>query len=116
MLFAAEEQFGGWMQLLLQGGAFALLAYIVVQLAPRLMSESRRERENREANFAALINTMQEKFETRNQILASSIVEQTRRLVAEMEKQTAMFTNTMDKVCKADCINYSPKHKPHGPS
>jgi hypothetical protein len=49
----------GWAAVLLQGGAFALVVYMVVVLFPQTHKEVVAERE-------ALINTLQTKFDERN--------------------------------------------------
>src|SRR6266851_5497762 len=85
----------GWWNLIVQGGSFALLAYIAVYLAPKLLKDSRdernavekthkEERETRdtkfegvvqglEAKFEATVRSMQGEFEVRNDKMIAAI-------------------------------------------
>ncbi len=56
-----NDPLGGWGSLGLQGTAMALLAYIVVKLAPAALKDAREEREKREATVNVMINAMQER-------------------------------------------------------
>jgi len=88
---AASEPLGGWGNLLLQGGAFALLAYIVIRIYPQGTKEARDEREKRDALFGDLITNLQTKFEERNAAV-----------VAELRVQTAALAAVIkESACKA---------------
>jgi hypothetical protein len=67
------DPFSGWGSLLLQGGAFVLLAYMVIRLAPQLFKEMREEREARDTKFATAIDNLQNKYDERNESITQTI-------------------------------------------
>lgn len=87
-LFAEADPLGGWLQVILQGGALGLLGYIVIYIYPRSAAEARMEREGREKAFGSLVALMQDKFEERNQRVVNAIERQTTALNAAIGHNT----------------------------
>lgn len=100
MLFAEADPLGGWMQVVLQAGAFGLLSYIVIVLYPRATKDARDERAVRDESFTSLVSALQEKFENRNTLLADSIREQTKAITAEMKEQTESISRAVSGACR----------------
>jgi F0F1-type ATP synthase membrane subunit b/b' len=104
--FAEAEPLGGWATLLLQGGAFALLVYIITVMYPRATKDAKEERQNRDQTFAELVKEMHATFEDRNKSMADSIGKsmdsQGQQIVNEIQIQTATMTNGLEKICRAD--------------
>jgi len=76
-----------WFSVVLHGGSFALLAYIVTVMYPKAAADARAEREGRDAKFAELIEKISDQFDTRNEKIVDAIT----------------------KSCRANCANFSPK-------
>lgn len=76
---------GGWGSLVLQAGAFGLLAYIVTMLYPRQQKEIREEREKRDQMFMNMIDVLQNKFNERNERISQAIKDQTVSLLTQMK-------------------------------
>ena len=75
-----------WFNVLLQTGAFGLLAYIVVLLFPKHSKELRQERENRDKLFSDELEKLQAKFAERNEAITQAINRQTETLVQQMRE------------------------------
>lgn len=99
------DPLGGWFAVLLQGGAFGLLTYIVAVLGPRYFRDAREERDKRDSNFIAMAEILQTKFAERNAILAQHIEKQTAYLTNSLEKQTADLGNSLARA--ADRIEHA---------
>lgn len=110
MLFAELDPLGGWGQIILQGGSFVLLVYIIVIMYPRATREAREERASRDQLFAETIAAMNVGFEIRATKLATSTEEnaklvaraaekQTKEFINEVRVQTVSITNALAKVC-----------------
>lgn len=95
LLAQVEPPLGGWGNLILQGGAFGLLTYIVVWMYPQSQKVNREEREKRDASFATLATVMQEHFETRNNFLIRAIQDQTDRLARKLDEQSVRQAESM---------------------
>ncbi len=102
LLFAqalSTDPMGGWGSLVIQGGAFGLLAWIVIVLGPKTLKEAREalreareEREHRDAKFVAMAEMQEAKFAERNA-----------NIVHEIEKQTAAIMKFLEQsVCRWD--------------
>jgi hypothetical protein len=96
------DPLGGWGHLILNGGAFALLIYIVIFLVPKLMREAREERaaaaknaKDRDRLFQATIDTIQDRFTERTRDLLKGIEKQTEALLIGF---ASTLTKQMDKV------------------
>lgn len=74
------DPLGGWTAIILQAGAFGLLTYVVVYLAPKALRDATAEREARDKMFNDLVMALQTKFEARNDKMIDSINQQTRVL------------------------------------
>lgn len=98
--FAEMNDVWGWGQLAIQGGAFSLLAVIVVYLYPRAAREAREEREKREAAHAAIIELIQSRFEARNAQVVQALTQQTRELNAGVAQSAARIEGAVKEVCK----------------
>lgn len=100
-----------WGALILQGGAFALLAYIVIVLAPRMLTEAIKERQQRDESFSLLVGAIQDRFEVRNREIILALQEQTRILGTEIKVQTQVLRESMTQSCRAEtiCANFKPK-------
>lgn len=83
---SSPDPLGGWGLLLLQGGSFALLVYILTIMVPKELDEQREERQNRDRHFADLVQKLEEDCSGRTEVLA-----------AQLEKQTAILVNTLEK-------------------
>lgn len=79
-LIAQTDPLNGWFGVILQGGAFALLTYIVVWMAPDALKQAREERQSRDAIFSAIIDVIQLKTDERNKELIEAIRSQTTTL------------------------------------
>ena len=88
-----------WLSLILQGGAFTLIVYIVCRLYPAEAKAAREERYSRDKVMTDLIERLQAKFEERNE-----------RLIESIDKQTVRLERTFERVC-----NYNFYSHPHGP-
>jgi hypothetical protein len=62
-----------WLSILLQGGSFGLLVYIVVVVYPNSAKEARTERETREEVYTKAIDKIENKFDERNNILVAAL-------------------------------------------
>jgi hypothetical protein len=80
LLADGGEQLLTWFNVILQGGAFALLTYIVIVMGPSTFRDNRIERETRDRRFEDIIRLMQERF-----------AERSNQIVAAIEKQTALI-------------------------
>lgn len=114
MLFAEMDM----VAYLMQGGALSLLGYLIVWQFPQMMRDIRAEREavaverksNQEgytaerkemlAKFECVINTIQDRQDTRNVGLITGIQEQTRELGEKLDNHTKGITQAMVSVCK----------------
>lgn len=96
----APDPLNGWGNLILQGGAFVLLAYIIVVMVPKILGEMRVEREARDQNFTRLMDALQDRFDSRNAVLAQSIRDQTDSFRAQIEKQTVVLEKALSAVCR----------------
>lgn len=95
---AQADAAGSSSSLVLQGGAFGLLAYIVAVLAPRMFAAAREEREARDKAFAVLVEGLQSRFEERTKALIEAMENQTRMLTAQMEQQTAGIAQAFARI------------------
>lgn len=118
MLFALLAQaadtatpLGGWGSLVLQGGAFGLLTYIVAYLAPQLMKESRKEREARDQLFNTVMDALQTRFDDRNRAVVKEIVgavkDQTQILATALRSSSERIEGAVSNACKANAQNRS---------
>lgn len=112
MLFAEalEPSISVW-QLILQAGAFGLLCWVVIVLAPNMLRDARQERESRDTRFEQLVNTLQARNDARNDAIVASIQSQTDRLVQQIEKQTNDLSRSVATSCQAAavCRNWQPR-------
>lgn len=113
MLFSelAPDPLGGWGTLILQGGSFVLLTYIVTILVPKGMRESRDERETRDDKFLTAllkkeesskesITTLHQQFEIRNQQIVLALREQTETLGETLEREVGKVQAAVSSVCR----------------
>ena len=104
MLFAdvaPADPLAMWGGLILQGGAFGLLTYIVVVFAPRVMRDAREERESRDKAFSSTIDALQTRFEARNQEVITSIKEQTQILATALNSSSSRIESSVSNICKS---------------
>lgn len=99
-MFAEADQMAGWGQLILQGGAFALLVYIVTVMYPKSVTESREEREKRDSNFTKMLDSQQEKFGSRNLTIVAALERQTSQLGEKLDKHTEGMNRALLSVCR----------------
>lgn len=83
---SGADPLGGWGVLLLQCGSFGLLVYILTIMVPKELDAQRDERRARDESFANLVTKLEEDCAGR-----------TKELAQQIEKQTAILVNTMDK-------------------
>jgi len=117
-----------WTQTILQGGALAMVWYLVSSLAPKWVREAREEREQmasvakaerdasreersmRDRVLKEIIDTLNVRFEGRSKEIVSTIKEQTAAMTGALKDQTSTFAKSleqssrrieaaMDKVC-----------------
>lgn len=100
MFAQGADPAAAWSQLIIQGGAFGLLVYIVVRLAPRIIDETKKERESRDIRFEALINLMQLKFEERNAKIVQAISDQKDSWIEEIRRHTAAVIDATKSACR----------------
>lgn len=96
----AVDPLAQWGSIALQGGAFGLLTYIVVVFAPRVMKESRDEREERDKRFSSIIDTLHARFEDRNKELIASVKDQTQILATSLQSSSARIESAVGNACK----------------
>lgn len=100
-----------WPSLLIQGGAFALLTYIVTVMAPKILAASISEREARDLRFIAAIELLNSGFaeraretsaaaELQAKILASAVNTQSQTLAKEVKVQNDLIVAALGTVCK----------------
>lgn len=127
MLWAQVDPVSGWIQVILQGGAFALLTYIVVKQFPwwfqearierkecgeerqkamqafqsviaELQAENKQDRELMSAEHREVILRLQAEFAERNRLLAASIKDQTKELATEFHAQSEAVFKILAKM------------------
>ena len=108
----ATDPLGGWASLILQGGAFALLTYIIVYMWPKESSNARDERIKREVVFTAaledmsakfdkLVTTMNNKFDARNDRVVVALEKQTETLRQTFHDGSADIKTAFTAICKS---------------
>ena len=112
MLFADEtlSALGGWPQLVLQGGAFGLLTYIVVRLVPQQMQISAEERTARDTRFVEALTALEVKRDAQIERLIGATTEQTRSINATIEKGSDKTADALVRLASSEC-----PRDPHGP-
>jgi hypothetical protein len=83
-----QAELGPWPSLLLQGGAFVLLSYIVIVMAPKQAADQRAERETRDKLHKAEVETLETKFDERHVNAVKVITELNAAALKEMQKST----------------------------
>jgi hypothetical protein len=79
-----------WAWILLQGGSFGLLCFIVMVLAPKIIKEAREERQNRDRQFELIVDKLQLSFESRARDLITALEKQTGTIVTELVRSQNM--------------------------
>lgn len=98
---APMDSVSPWASLLLQGGAFGLVTYIVVKLYPAAAREARAEREARDAMFSTTIQMLQTKFDERSDRIIGSISDQTDTLAASIADSARSIKESVTTACKS---------------
>jgi type II secretory pathway pseudopilin PulG len=114
-LFAAEDPLGGWMTVVIQGGALGLLAVLIIYILPREAENNRKEREAREILQNRTLETLQEKFETRNAKIVDAIENQTRTLAKSNTEMAASIHHAVTESIK-QAISETWRHTSPSPS
>lgn len=83
------DPLGGWGAMILQGGSFVLLVYIIVVMVPREIGQQRDERNAREKSLGDTVKLMQDGFDTRAD-----------KITCAIEKQTASIVEAVNKASK----------------
>lgn len=96
----AADPLGVWGGLILQGGAFALLTYVVVRLAPMALKEAREEREKRDATFQAVITGLEVKFDERSEKIVRAVEAQTQSLASAVADSSRRIEAAVTTACK----------------
>ena len=71
-----------WLGPLIHGGSFALIVFIVSYLYPKLAREARDDQNKRDDNWRSLVKEIQQKFDDRNDKIATAFDNQTAQLAA----------------------------------
>ncbi len=74
-----------WIALFLQGGAFALVVYIIAVMYPKAAKEAREERERRDVMFKEILDSQNDNFEKRNDKIVEALNEQSAILQEQTE-------------------------------
>ena len=96
-----SDPLGGWASIILQAGAFGLLAYVVIWMFPSVMKDQAEERIARDRHFAMIVASLQVEFGKRNERIENAIRDQTISLTTELKDQNKMIRETMAAACKA---------------
>lgn len=93
-----------WAAVIIQGGAFMLVVYIVVRLYPQMSKESGEERERREMRLVGLVDSLQVKFEERNNKIVGLMLDmqtkfegRNKEVVDAVERQTFLINESFEK-------------------
>lgn len=111
------EPVAPWLSIIIQGGSFALIVYIVTIMWPRAQKDNREERERRDVRFEEMISTLHIKFHDRNQAVIEAIkgqatVENQERIIKALEKNTTDVVAAMGSLpCTDPKLHF--KAKPH---
>lgn len=97
---AIADPMSGWPSLILQGGAFMLLAYVVIRIAPSMMKDMRDERETRDLRFERVVALLQTSFLERNATILDAIKRQTDSWVDEIRSNTKALQEATRNVCR----------------
>lgn len=89
-----------WPSVFLQAGAFGLLAYIVIVLYPKSVSEARVEREQRDIRYETLVHLLQGKFEERNNAIVNAVRDQTESWIEELKREVEVIKLAVKSICK----------------
>lgn len=84
--------------LILQAGAFGLLAWIVVYMYPHQVREARAERETRDQRFEALVILIQDKFDERHRAAIDAIHKRPDSWVEQLKRHAADIVNGTGRV------------------
>ena len=71
MTFAQVDPLSNWLQVVIQGGSFALLTVTIIYLAPKVIAAAIRYLEQRDTKFTEALDKLQEKNDDRNAALVS---------------------------------------------
>ena len=96
LIFADVDPLGGWAQIILQGGAFSLLVYIVAVLYPQSAKDVREERERRDTAFSAMIDRMNDKFDQRNNLIVTALEKQTVTMTASFREGMTRIESSIE--------------------
>ncbi len=94
------DPLGGWGTLILQGGAFALLVYIIAIMYPKETEAGRKERIERDTAFIAALTSMELKADVRNDRMVAALERQTTSLQVSIDKNGDQMRSAVSTVCK----------------
>jgi hypothetical protein len=97
---SSADPLNGWGTLILQGGAFMLLVYIVVWMYPKAAKEQREERETRDQLFADLVKGLQDKDEKRSDKILEALYEQTGTLSTAFRDAAGDMKTAVAGICR----------------
>lgn len=94
------DPFGGWGSLVLQGGAFGLLVYVVTVMYPRAAKDQREEREKQDEVFRKTLSDLQMRFEARNDKITVAVNAQTDKLATALTQNADRIEQAVASVCR----------------
>ena len=97
---AASNPAEFWPTFVIQAGAFGLLTYIVVFLAPKIIQETKEERLARDQRFESIVLAMQTRFEERNNKIIEALDTRSDSWVEELRKHTAAVIEATKMACR----------------
>jgi hypothetical protein len=93
-----------WLSLVIQGGSFALVVFIVAYLYPKSAKEARDDRNERDDKWQALVATLQTKFEERNDKITAAFDRQTVFLSTSFADAAHRIEEAVVNVCRGKQI------------
>ena len=94
------DPLGGWASLILQGGAFVLLTYMITVLIPKEMKLAREERERQAGQFKTIVDDLNSKFDDRNGHIVNAVEKQSAILVGSFDRGAEKIFNAVNIACK----------------
>lgn len=98
---AGDVTVQGIIQIVLQGGAFGLLVYIVIFAFPRWNTENRNERQEQRENFLAALREQNISHKEQLDTINVAIKDQTTQIRDKLTEVKEAFGSDPGKICQA---------------